>query len=63
MAIAALYYYLTIVRAMFWAEPTDSSPLEIDAPTRVLLWVLLAVTLLVGVFVQPLLSLADKAFF
>jgi NADH-quinone oxidoreductase subunit N len=55
-AAAALSYYLGIVRAMFWSEPSHPEPLPVPWPARFLLWVLMGSLLLLGLYAQPLLE-------
>lgn len=61
-AIAA-FFYLRIVVLMFFAEPADDGPTVAipSAVSTIAITVGTAATLLLGVFPQPLLDLADKA--
>ncbi len=33
-AVAALYYYLGPIKAMYWSEPLDETPIASTAPPR-----------------------------
>jgi NADH-quinone oxidoreductase subunit N len=61
-AIAA-FFYLRIVVMMFFAEPAEDGPTVAipSAVSTIAITVGTAATLLLGVFPQPLLDLADKA--
>jgi len=61
-AIAA-FFYLRIVVVMYFAEPPENSP-TIAIPgwsTTIALTFGVVVTVVLGIFPQPLLDLADKA--
>jgi NADH-quinone oxidoreductase subunit N len=53
-AVAGLYYYLGVVKAMFWSEPLDNTPVPAAFCTKALLLVLTAVTILFGFWPQGL---------
>jgi NADH-quinone oxidoreductase subunit N len=61
-AVAA-FFYLRIVVMMFFAEPAEDGPTVAipSAMSTIAITVGTAVTLVLGVFPQPLLDLADKA--
>jgi NADH-quinone oxidoreductase subunit N len=61
-AVAA-FFYLRIVVMMFFAEPAEDGPtVTIPSPlSTIAITVGTAATLVLGVFPQPLLDLADKA--
>jgi len=51
------YYYLKVVRAMFWqAPPEGSAAIEAPATTRLALWVLSIATIVFGIYPLPLLA-------
>jgi NADH-quinone oxidoreductase subunit N len=56
-AAAGFYYYFKVVRAMYWQNPADPAPLAIPAITRRALQVCTVVTLVLGVYPQPVLWL------
>ncbi len=51
------YYYLKVVRAMFWLEPpNDAPPLQVSAPSRGAIALLIAGIFVLGVYPQPILN-------
>ena len=60
---AGFYYYLKVVRAMYWLEPhkdTETQARIIIAPlTRVTIGALTALIFLLGVYPQPVLNMLD----
>jgi NADH-quinone oxidoreductase subunit N len=60
-AVVALYYYLRIVVAMFMKKAPDAVPLATSPGLSVALGVSLGVTLLLGVYPQPLIVIAREA--
>lgn len=54
---AGFYYYLKVVRAMYWQEPLTVAPLVSARATKVLVIALVASVFLLGVFPQPVLRL------
>lgn len=61
-AIAGLYYYLGIVRAMYWSNSNDVAPVEISFQTKVLLGTLSGSILLFGFWSQPLFLIVKDIF-
>jgi NADH-quinone oxidoreductase subunit N len=51
--VISLYYYLIVVKKMYITEPHDSSPLKISGPIKVVVYVCLAGTLVIGIYPQP----------
>ena len=47
------YYYLKVVRAMYWEEPKDRDAIPISGLSRVAMTLLIAIVL--GVYPQPIL--------
>ena len=60
-AVVALYYYLRIVVAMFMKKAMDTVPLETGPGLSVALGLSLGVTLLLGIYPQPLIVIAREA--
>jgi NADH-quinone oxidoreductase subunit N len=60
-AVVALYYYFRIVVVMFMRRPLDEVPLTTGLALRVALGVALAVTLLIGIYPQPIIVIAREA--
>jgi NADH-quinone oxidoreductase subunit N len=56
-AVAALYYYLGPIKAMYWSEPLDRTPIKIGVPTTTVLSILIALLLLTGFWPQPIFIL------
>jgi NADH-quinone oxidoreductase subunit N len=57
----ALYYYFRIVVAMFMRKAAEAIPLATSAGIRVALAVTLCMTLVVGIYPQPFISIAREA--
>ncbi len=60
-AVVALYYYFRIVVAMFMKRQSDEVPLASSIPLRIALGVTLAITLLIGIYPQPIIVIARAA--
>jgi NADH-quinone oxidoreductase subunit N len=60
-AVVALYYYFRIVVAMFMKKPPDTVPLATSPGVSLALGVTLGMTLIVGVYPQPFIVLAQEA--
>lgn len=56
-AAAGFYYYLNVVRAMWWVNPGQKAEVHLPAISKVCVGVLTAATLVFGVWPQPILSL------
>jgi len=56
-AAAGFYYYLNVVRAMWWNQPNGRSDIDLPAITTVCLGSLTALALILGVWPQPVLEL------
>lgn len=57
----SLYFYLGIVRAMFWEKSDSLGRVEVGTPMRVTLWLVMLATIFIGVFQNPLMRLAVEA--
>ncbi len=53
-AVAALYYYLGPIKAMYWSEPLDETPIRINRPTTAVLAVLITLLILTGFWAQSM---------
>ena len=51
------YYYLRVVAAMYWQEPSDESPISISPLTRFTIVGLTFCVIFFGVFPQPLINM------
>jgi len=56
-AAAGFYYYFKPIRAMWWAAPTNPTPIAVPAITRSCVAILVAAILILGVWPQPILCL------
>lgn len=54
---AGFYYYLKVVKHMYWNAPGDSSPLHVPLVPKVVLGVLTAAVLVFGVYPRPIINL------
>jgi len=57
-SVVSLYYYARIVRAMFLDEPRDASALPVPAVPRAMLAILVAPTLVLGLYWEPVARIA-----
>ena len=60
-AVAALYYYLGPIKAMYWSEPLDRTPIRIGRPATVVLSILIALMLITGFWPQSISVLVNGA--
>jgi len=60
MIVVSLYYYLCILKRIYFREPKDESVLEISGPARLVLYGGVLVTFLLGIFMNPLVEAANK---
>ncbi len=56
-AAAGFYYYLKVVRAMWWSEPGERAPVFLPPISKACVTALTVATLVFGVWPQPILSL------
>jgi NADH-quinone oxidoreductase subunit N len=56
-AAAGFYYYLKVVRAMWWSEPGERAPVSLPPISKACVALLTVATLVFGVWPQPILSL------
>jgi NADH-quinone oxidoreductase subunit N len=55
-ALAGLYYYIGVVRIMYWSAPEDDETITIRWSARVMLLVLSGLMVILGIWPQPLLA-------
>ena len=48
------YYYLKVVRAMYWEEPTGANAIPISGLSRTAMTLLLIANIVLGVYPQPI---------
>lgn len=56
-AAAGFYYYLNVVRAMWWVSPGELQPVVLPGISKTCVAILTVATLVLGVFPQPILEL------
>ncbi|NNM28018.1 MAG: hypothetical protein HKO57_00730, partial [Akkermansiaceae bacterium] len=54
---AGFYYYFKVIRAMYWRPAASVEPIEIPVISRYALFTLTLLTLLLGIWPQPVLWL------
>ena len=60
--VISLFYYIRVVRNMFFYEPeTKTEPIIYDSGSKVILSLLLIPTLLLGVYFSPLIEFAQRS--
>ena len=59
---AGFYYYLKVVRAMYWHSPKNDAagPLPVPAITKLVLILLTALILVLGIYPQPVMDLLGR---
>jgi len=61
-AIAGLYYYLGVVRTMYWTNPADKDPVLISFQTKIILGLLSGSILVIGFWSKPLFSIVNSIY-
>ncbi|TAK24542.1 MAG: NADH-quinone oxidoreductase subunit N [Chloroflexota bacterium] len=59
-AIAA-YYYIKVIRAMYFAAPLNDAPIATAGSTQAALWFATVATILVGIVAAPFIQFTDAA--
>ena len=54
------YYYLKVVRAMYWQDAKAAEPISISALSRVAMTLLIISTIVLGIYPQPILHALQK---
>ena len=57
---AGFYYYLKVVKAMYWNAPRQEKAITVPIITKLVLLVLTAAILILGIYPQPVLDLLGK---
>lgn len=60
-SVVALYYYFRIVVVMFMKRPRDEVPYASSLPLRLALGITSVMTVLIGIYPQPIITLAREA--
>jgi NADH-quinone oxidoreductase subunit N len=50
------YYYLKVVRAMYWQEPRNQEPISVSGLSRAVMTLLIVSNIVLGVYPQPILQ-------
>ena len=53
-AVAAFYYYLGPIKAMYWSEPLDPTPIRLTRSTQTVLIALIVLLILTGFWAQSI---------
>jgi NADH-quinone oxidoreductase subunit N len=59
--VISLYYYFKVIRAMYWDQAADLSPIQISRPIRVAICICIAGIFYLGLFPRAVLNLASEA--
>jgi len=57
---AGFYYYLKVVKAMYWNAPRNEKPIPLPVITKTVLIVLTAAIIILGIYPQPIMDLLGK---
>jgi NADH-quinone oxidoreductase subunit N len=60
-SVVSLYYYARIVKVMFLEDPTHTGELSVGFVPRVMLAILVVPTLLLGVYWEPVIRIAESS--
>lgn len=60
-AVAAFYYYLGPIKAMYWSEPLDETPIRLNKVTSAVLIVLIVLLIGTGFWAQSIGDLVNGA--
>lgn len=55
-ALVGLYYYIGVIRIMYWAAPEDDETITLSFSSRLVLLVLTGLIVVLGIWPQPLLA-------
>jgi len=61
MSMASVYYYLSVVKVMYMADPADDAPIVVPAGAKATLLISMIITVFLGVYPEPLSKLAGMA--
>jgi NADH-quinone oxidoreductase subunit N len=54
------YYYLKVVRAMYWLEPVKTEPVQLSTLSRLTMILLIAAIFVLGIYPQPVLNALNQ---
>ncbi|MFA5881319.1 MAG: NADH-quinone oxidoreductase subunit N [Eubacteriales bacterium] len=66
MSMASVYYYLSVAKVMYMADPTDNTPIVVPVGAKATLLLTMGITVFLGVYPEPLsvlATIASKALF
>lgn len=58
-AVAAFYYYLGPIKAMYWSEPLDTTPIRLSRATTTVLTILIVLLIITGIWAQSISELVS----
>lgn len=61
MSMASVYYYLSVAKVMYMADPVDDTPIIVPAGAKFTLLLTMLITVFLGIYPQPLSVLANIA--
>jgi NADH:ubiquinone oxidoreductase subunit 2 (subunit N) len=59
--VISVVYYFKLLKQMWYEAPTDPSPLRLPTPMNAALIVCFVLTLLIGIYPQPFVELANQS--
>ena len=62
-AVVATYYYINIVRWMFFVKPKDDQAIHLPGSLAVALVASLIIVLVIGLYPQPFINIANASVF
>jgi NADH-quinone oxidoreductase subunit N len=60
-SVVSLYYYARIVKVMFFEKSEEIGIIKADLPLYIIMWCLAVPTVLLGLYWEPLMNLAQRA--
>ncbi|MDD5704232.1 MAG: NADH-quinone oxidoreductase subunit N, partial [Dehalococcoidales bacterium] len=61
MSMASVYYYLSVAKVMYMADPVDDAPIVVSTGAKATLLIAMGITVFLGIYPQPLSILANIA--
>ncbi|NOY77848.1 MAG: NADH-quinone oxidoreductase subunit N, partial [Calditrichaeota bacterium] len=60
-SVVSLYYYANVVKVMFLDQPEDTPPIPIALYNKVLVWIFLVPTLVLGLYWSPVINFTSQS--
>lgn len=60
MSMVSAYYYLIVVKVMFFGSPVDDTPIPVSVGTKTVLWISAIASLFLGIYPGPLTDIVTK---